>query len=242
MAFLMKDTVKLGAGVRMIAHRGVSGLERENTNAAFVAAGNRSYYGVETDVHRTADGQFIIIHDDTTDRVAGIGCTVEETDFDTLRALRMTDLEGNPRGDLMFPSLAEYIIICKKYDKEAVLELKNHFEPKDIEAIIAIIREIGWLERTIFISFDLPNMLCIREKLPEQRAQYLVCEFGDDLLDILTKNHLDLDIHYKAISAEQVNACHEAGIVVNVWTVDDPAEGERLAGYGVDYITSNILE
>lgn len=238
----MKDTIKLGAGVRMIAHRGVSGLERENTNAAFVAAGNRSYYGVETDVHRTADGKFIVIHDDTTDRVAGISCTVEETDFDTLRALRVTDLDGNPRGDLMFPSLSEYINICKKYDKEAVLELKNHFEPKDIEEIISIIREIGWLERTIFISFDLPNMLCIREKLPEQRAQYLVSVFGDDLIDILTKNHLDLDIKYSAISAEQVKACHDNGIVVNVWTVNEYEDGKRLAEYGVDFITTNILE
>ena len=238
----MKDTIKLGAGVRMIAHRGVSGLERENTNAAFVAAGNRSYYGVETDVHRTADGKFIVIHDDTTDRVAGISCTVEETDFDTLRALRVTDLDGNPRGDLMFPSLAEYINICKKYDKEAVLELKNHFEPKDIEEIISIIREIGWLERTIFISFDLPNMLCIREKLPQQRAQYLVSVFGDDLIDILTKNHLGLDIKYSAISAEQVKACHDNGIVVNVWTVNEYEDGKRLAEYGVDFITTNILE
>lgn len=238
----MKDTIKLGAGVRMIAHRGVSGLERENTNAAFVAAGNRSYYGVETDVHRTADGKFIVIHDDTTDRVAGISCTVEETDFDTLRALRVTDLDGNPRGDLMFPSLSEYICICKKYDKEAVLELKNHFEPKDIEEIISIIREIGWLERTIFISFDLPNMLCIREKLPQQRAQYLVSVFGDDLIDILTKNHLDLDIKYSAISAEQVKACHDNGIVVNVWTVNEYEDGKRLAEYGVDFITTNILE
>ena len=167
----MKDTIKLGAPVRMIAHRGVCGLERENTCAAFVAAGNRSYYGVETDVHRTADGKFIVIHDDTTDRVTGISCTVEETDFDTLRALRVKDLDGSFRGDLLFPSLEEYIKICKKYEKEAVLELKNHFEPKDIEAIIAIIRDLGWLERTTFISFDLPNMLCIREKLPQQQAQ-----------------------------------------------------------------------
>lgn len=238
----MKDTIKLGAPVRMIAHRGVCGLERENTCAAFVAAGNRSYYGVETDVHRTADGKFIIIHDDTTERVTGISCTVEETDFDTLRALRVKDLDGSFRGDLQFPSLEEYIRICKKYDKEAVLELKNHFEPKDIEAIIAIIREIGWLERTTFISFDLPNMLCIREMLPDQKAQYLVETFGDDLLDILTKNQLDLDIDYQGISAEQVKACHDAGILVNVWTVNDPEDGKRLAQYGVDFITSNILE
>ena len=49
------DTIKINRGnTRMIAHRGVSGLETENSIPAFVAAGNRSYYGVETvDVLRT---------------------------------------------------------------------------------------------------------------------------------------------------------------------------------------------
>ena len=62
----MNNTIKLEnkGNVRMVAHRGVSGLEKENTNAAFVAAGNRSYYGIETDVHLTADNRFILIHDD----------------------------------------------------------------------------------------------------------------------------------------------------------------------------------
>ena len=48
-------------GKKMIAHRGVSAMETENSNAAFVAAGNRTYWGIETDVHRTKDGKFIII-------------------------------------------------------------------------------------------------------------------------------------------------------------------------------------
>ncbi len=50
---------------QMIAHRGLSGIETENTAAAFVAAGQHPYFGIETDVHRTRDGQFVIIHDDT---------------------------------------------------------------------------------------------------------------------------------------------------------------------------------
>ena len=239
----MQDTIHVNLpGVRMVAHRGVSGLERENTCAAFVAAGNRSYFGVETDIHRTADGRYIVFHDDNLVRLLGDERVVEEMRFDELRALRLTDLDGNARGDLLLPTLAEYVNICKKYDKDCVLEVKNHFEPEDIDNVIAIIRGIGWLERTIFISFDLPNMLCIREKLPQQRAQYLVSTFGDDLLSILTQNHLDLDIKYSSLSAEQVRACHEAGIKVNVWTVNEAADAERLAGYGVDFITSNILE
>ena len=239
----MQDTIRVKlSGVRMVAHRGVSGLERENTCAAFVAAGNRSYFGVETDIHRTADGQYIVFHDDNLARLLGDERVVEEMRFDELRALRLTDLDGNVRGDLLLPTLTEYVNICKKYDKDCVLEIKNHFEPEDIDNVIAIIRGIGWLERTIFISFDLPNMLCIRERLPQQRAQYLVSSFGDDLLSILTENHLDLDIKYSSLSAEQVRACHEAGIEVNVWTVNEAADAERLAGYGVDFITSNILE
>ncbi len=239
----MQDTIHVNLpGVKMVAHRGVSGLERENTCAAFVAAGNRSYFGVETDIHRTADGRYIVFHDDNLTRLLGDGRVVEEMRFDELRALRLTDLDGNARGDLLLPTLEEYVHICKKYDKDCVLEIKNHFEPEDIDNVIAIIRGIGWLERTIFISFDLPNMICIRERLPQQRAQYLVSTFGEDLLPILTANHLDLDIKYSSITAEQVRACHEAGIEVNVWTVNEAADADRLAGYGVDYITTNILE
>lgn len=50
------DSIKLDTRTaKMIAHRGLSGIEKENTNAAFIAAGNRSYFGIETDVHKTVD-------------------------------------------------------------------------------------------------------------------------------------------------------------------------------------------
>ena len=240
----MNDTLKLnGNKPKMIAHRGMSGIELENTCSAFVAAGNRSYFGIETDVHRTADGQFIIIHDDNTKRVAGDEMIVEKTYYETLRAIRLVDKDGaKGRRDLLMPSLREYICICKKYEKIAVLELKNHFRPADIDSIIAIIREEDYLENTIFISFDLPNMICIRERLPEQKAQFLISEYTDWLLDTLQKEKLDLDIKYVALTKERVDALHAAGIEVNCWTVDTLEDAQRMTEYGVDYITSNIVE
>lgn len=239
----MREPIRLrAAGARMIAHRGLSGVERENTCAAFVAAGNRSYYGIETDIHRTADGRYIVIHDDDARRVAGVSLRIEETDFDTLRAVRMNDLSGDPRADLMFPSLEEYIRICRQYGKTSVLEIKNHFEPEDIENVIAIIRELGWLEHTVFISFDLPNMICIREKLPGQAAQYLTETFDDGLLDVLKAYRLNLDIDHRAVTPQNVAQCHACGIEVNVWTVDTEEDARRALACGVDYITSNILE
>ncbi len=239
----MKDTIKANLPhIKMIAHRGVSGLELENTNAAFVAAGNRSYWGIETDVHRTKDGHFLVIHDDCTERVAGVNLVVEETEFAALRALRLNDLDGHPRGDLMFPTLAEYITICKKYDKEAVLELKNRFAPEDIGRIVGIIRYCGWLERTVFISFSYDNCVNVRNLLPDQRIQYLRSEFQEDTLDKLLAYRFDLDIGWMGVNEEQVKRCIAHGIHVNCWICDEVDVAHRLADWGVEYLTTNILE
>ena len=240
----MNTTLRLNdSNVLMVAHRGLSGLELENTASAFVAAGNRSYFGIETDVHRTADGQYICFHDDTTKRVALDDMIVEKTYFETLRSIRLADKDGQKgRRDLIMPSLEEYICICKKYDKTAVLELKNHFAPEHIDEIVEIIRGCGWLERTVFISFDLPNMICIRERLPEQPAQFLISQFTDWLVDTLKKYSLDLDIRYTALDAEKVKMVHDIGQKVNVWTVDSLDDAHRMVEYGVDFITSNIIE
>ena len=75
----------------MVAHRGVSGLERENTVAAFLAAGNRSYYGMETDIYRTNDGNFILNHDGNLMRIAGENLKVEEASYETLRRITLDD-------------------------------------------------------------------------------------------------------------------------------------------------------
>lgn len=239
----MKETLKmLSNKPKMIAHRGLSGLERENTCAAFVAAGNRSYYGIETDIHRTKDGQYIVYHDDNLVRLLGDERVVEEMNFDELRALRLKDHDEIVREDLVLPSLVEYIRICKKYDKESVLEIKNHFEPEDIDNVIEIIRAEGWLERTIFISFDLPNCLCLREKLPEQRVQYLVKVCDEEVLKVLKEKKLDLDMYYGNCTKEICDACHEFGAVVNVWTVNDLEAAYKAVLAGVDFITTNFIE
>lgn len=239
----MKETLKmLSNQPKMVAHRGLSGLERENTCAAFVAAGNRSYYGIETDIHRTKDGQYIVYHDDNLVRLLGDERIVEEMTFEELRKLRLKDHDEIVREDLVLPSLVEYIRICKKYDKESVLEIKNHFEPEDIDNVIEIIRAEGWLERTIFISFDLPNCLCLREKLPEQRVQYLVKECTEEVLAVLKEKKLDLDMYYRNCTKEICDACHEMGAVVNVWTVNDLEAAYMAVLAGVDFITTNFIE
>ena len=85
-------------------------------------------------------------------------------------------------------------------------------------------------------------MICIRERLPEQSAQFLISEHTEWLVDTLIKHRLDLDIRHTAVSKELVDQLHEAGLKVNVWTVDTIEDAQRVIDCGVDFITSNILE
>ncbi|MBR3015604.1 MAG: hypothetical protein IKH57_00725 [Clostridia bacterium] len=240
------DTLRLSAPKpRMIAHRGLSGIEMENTCSAFVAAGNRSYFGIETDVHVTADGGFIIIHDDSTKRVAIDALQVEESTFETLRSLRLCDRDGKRgRKDLGLPSLKEYTQICKKYEKVSVLELKNPMQPEQIDRIIEAVREEGWLDQTIFISFALSNMIHVRQALPQQKAQYLISGQHDwqEILDTLRQYDLGLDIDHRILTEQMVKDVHQLGKELNVWTVNRLEDAQRLARWGVDYITTNIIE
>ncbi len=238
------NTIKFNSGnTRVVAHRGLSGIEKENTNAAFIAAGNRSYYGIETDVHRTLDGKFVCIHDDTTGRVAVDDMVVEETTFDTLRRIILADKDGvKGREDLKIPTLKEYISTCKRYEKIAVLELKNDFEKDDISKICDEINELDYLDGVIFISFSFDNLVKLRELYPEQAVQFLVDDYTDELVEALKEHKFDLDIYYKELTEERISLLHANGIKVNCWTCDDKQAGEDLAGWGIDFITSNILE
>ena len=227
----------------MIAHRGVSGLERENTCPAFIAAGVKSYFGIETDVHVTKDGKYIIFHDDDLKRLLSADVRVEETDFDVLRSYRMKDTDGETcRGDLFLPSLEEYVSICRKYGKIAVLELKNRMEERHIVNIAGIIKEAGWFDNTVFISFAGQNLVDLRRNFKNASAQYLFNGATEENLRFMTEYSLDADIEAKKLTAEYADMLHSAGIKINCWTVNDIDSATALRDMGVDYITTNILE
>lgn len=243
------DTVKFSKGnVKTVAHRGVSGLETENTLAAFIAAGNRSHYGVECDIHVTSDGKIIVIHDEKTGRVALTDINVEKSTFDEVRSVKLRNMyKGGPesletRGDLIIPTLKEYVSVCKKYGKKCVIELKNRFEAKYITQVIDEINELDYLDGVIFISFSFENMVDLRRLLPNQPLQFLVGQFTEGLVKKLDEYSLDLDIYYESLDKEKVDLVHSHGHLINCWTVDSKEKAEELVDMGVDFITSNILE
>ena len=227
----------------VVAHRGLSGIEKENTCSAFVAAGNRSYWGIETDVRRTADGRIVVNHDKTLLRVSGEDVLVEESDLSVLQRVVLFDVDGtHDRADLVPCTLENYISICKKYEKHCVLELKSDFTDEEIEKIVNIFKSYDYLRHVTFIAFGYENLLKLRRIEPTQSAQFLFKVFTDEIMENVKRDKLDVDVYYKALTKEIVDELHAAGIVINCWTVDDKEVGECLAAWGVDQITTNILE
>ena len=240
------NTIKFEAKNKplMVAHRGSCSLETENTVAAFVAAGNRSYHAIECDVMKTADGKYIVCHNNDTAYVAGDRLVIAESSFDTLRGLKLLNVpqtKVKDRNDLRLASLEEYIMICKQYEKHAFLEIKFDATEEEITEICNTVKHFDYLDRVTFLGNTEP-LIRLRKLYPEQSAQLLAWELTDEFLDTMVKYRLDFGVCHKKLTKEQLDLMHGKGIKVNVWVVNDVETAQRLADWGVDFISSNILE
>lgn len=238
------DTFKINKRkTKMIAHRGLSSFERENTMLAFIAAGNRSYYGIECDLHKTKDGIFVIIHDDTTKRLSPIDKIIANCTYEELLKINLYDIVDNkPKPYLIIPTLVNYLDTCLKYRKHAFIEFKGLFQPEDLEKVINIASSRNYINKTTFISFTIENLLHVKAIDNNIKCQFLTTKFDDNLLQVLLKYQIDLDILYEAVTKQTVKEIHNHNLQINTWTVNDPIIAEKLAHWGVDFITTDILE
>lgn len=238
------DTIKFEKGsAKIVAHRGLSGLETENTAAAFIAACQRSYFGLETDIHFTKDGHYICCHDSNLERVSGKNVVIEEMTLEELSKVRLYERgTTEERSYLSIPLLTDYINICKKYGKVCVAEIKGLMSEEHLKNIADIFAKCDMLENTIFIAFDFDNLKILRSILPNQKMQYLTGRTDEEIITLLKKYNLDIDVYHESLTEDVVKNIHDNGIEINCWTVDNKERAQLLASWGVDFISSNILE
>ena len=93
-----------------------------------------------------------------------------------------------------------------------------------------------------FISFSYENLKKIRAVYPEASVQFLFSELTDEIKEKVKRDRFDVDAYFKTLNKEVIDEFHAAGLLVNCWTVDNSEDGEKLAAWGVDFITSNIME
>ncbi|HOI46171.1 MAG TPA: glycerophosphodiester phosphodiesterase family protein [Bacilli bacterium] len=237
------ESIKAGhKHVQMIAHRGLSGLEVENTYPAFLAAANRSFYGIECDVRKTKDKKFVTFHDADLKRLGGIEKKVREMTFAELLNVPLKSRFSSGDSYSRICLFEDYLDICKRYHKVAIIELKDRFLIRDITKILKLIEKKEMMHMVKLITFHPIHLKLIRDLNLHIEVQYLVEKYQDSVLFHCQKFHTDVSMYYRNVSKDMIDLFHSLNIKVATWTIDNPVDALMMMDWGVDYITSNILE
>ena len=101
----------------------------------------------------------------------------------------------------------------------------------------------SFFDKSLIICFTYNIVLYIKEKYPTMRIQYLLgMLYTKEVIEDCLQRKISIDLRHDLITKELVDAFHENGLEVNAWTGDDDETRRRLEEWGVDYLTTNILE
>jgi glycerophosphoryl diester phosphodiesterase len=212
----------------VIAHRGASSIVLENSLAAFRAAAGQGADGVELDIHATLDGEIVVHHDPSV-----MGLPIAQTRAKDLAAVRLAN--GEP-----LPTLAQAL--------DVLAGLKVFVEVKGLDA-----RWDGRFFETLdhgpnpsgyaIHSFIAPILHRLGEERPALPRGILTEEAPPDLRQTLDAAMAQTLWPERSLAnGRLVAAVHELGARIIVWTVDSPADMQRLVGWGVDGICTNHPE
>ena len=199
-------------------HRGNPSEYPENTLASFRSAIELGVDMIECDVHLSADGELVVIHDHTLQRTTdGTGLVVQRS----LAELRRLDAGNGER----LPVLAEVCALAR--DRVGLcIEIKQIPIPYPglEERLVGLLRELDMVKQTAVISFDHRAVRRLKDLEPRLMTGVLEGARPIDPAGLLRRAVADIYApHYGAMDPELVEEVHAAGGVVGVWTVDDAA-------------------
>jgi len=216
--------------VEIIGHRGSPREFRENTLQSFARAFSDGADGIELDVHGTRDGAVVVHHDPATNSRPGDSGPVAVIGEATLASLRSVDVAGQP-----IPTLDE--VLERVPDRATVyIEVKA---PAIELAVITTIR--SGKRRCAVHSFDHRVARRVQELAPELAVGILQTSYPIDPPRAMRDAHArDLWQQWELLDTDLIHRVHDDGGRVIAWTVNDPAVAERLNGWGIDGICTDL--
>jgi glycerophosphoryl diester phosphodiesterase len=209
-----------------IAHRGEPLLQRENTLGAFAAALGLGADWVEIDLRRTRDGEIVVLHDQTLERLWGVDASVGDLDWPEVA--RIGD------GDVRIPSFRQVL--------EAVpVPLMVDFTRREVVAgALRQVRDADALDRALFVTGNVAALRQLRARSGEARIGLTWTDGEEPPLDLLDELGAEYwNPWFGVLSEAGVAAVHEADRLVSTWTVDEAADMERVVAWGADAVVSN---
>lgn len=220
-----------------IGHRGAKAHVAENTLASFQQALNLGADGIELDVHVSADGELVVIHDFTVDRTTNGTGEVHKLTVAELKQLKV-------EGSHIIPTLDEVMYAVGK--KCLVnIEMKGRHTAQPVsEFVDRYVKEKSYSYADFIVSSfqreELQNIsrlnpyiqLGILTQASVKQAMQWAEEFSAKAIHP----------HFSLLTESNVKKAKEAGLKIYTWTVNEQEDIDRVKAYGVDGIISDYPE
>ena len=204
------------------AHRGASAYAPENTLEAFRLAAEQKADGVELDVQLSKDGELVVIHDETIDRVSDGSGYVRDYTLEELKRFHFNRLHPE-YADARIPTLAEVYELLKPTGLEINVEIKTgiYFYPGIEEKLFRLEQALGMQGKIIYSSFNHYSVMKMREYDPKAKTGLLYADGFQDVPGYAAG--LGADALHPALYNLQyegfLKACREKKLLLHVWTV-----------------------
>jgi glycerophosphoryl diester phosphodiesterase len=226
----------------VIAHRGASSEAPENTLAAFSRGLEIGADGFEFDVHMSKDGELVVIHDETVARTTSGSGWVRDMTLSELKAL-----DAGSWFDLRFkgekiPTLRQVLELIADRSKLINIELKSGIViyPLIERKVIEVLGEFNVLDKAIISSFNHYSLRIVKEVESKVKTGILYMEGLVEPWIYARRVPADcLHPAFYLIMPEIVRSAHDAGMFVNVWTVDKADDMKKMVVSGVDAVITN---
>ncbi len=242
--------------VQRIAHRGGSLLAPENTMAAFRNALTMPVDAVELDVQMSRDGQLIVFHDATVDRVTDGEGNILDLDFAYLRSLNAAAHfpGGWPQAE-QIPTLREVLALAKGRVHVSIeiklAERDNAYwrYPKIVEAVVREVRAAKMMDKVQIISFDWQTLNNLRKVEPSLMtganvSRELWSPEDSNAVENLCKrvtaigcNWINMD--RKLFTTDMLPVIRANRLKLGLWTVNSRDELRLQIANGVDSLTTD---
>ena len=225
---------------RYVAHRGGGSLAPENTLGAMRKGAAMGFRGVEFDVMLAGDGTPVVIHDETVDRTTNGKGQVSRMTYAELSRFQTGNSEK-------IPTYADTVRLCRELGLWANVEIKpaKGHERATGEAVARMTRELwkGAPIAPLLSSFSPEALAAAQETAPELLRGGLCDKLPEDWRATLKElGCATVHCNYKWLDRDQAAAIHKEGYGIAVWTVNEPADAQRLLEIGADCIITDALD
>ena len=224
-------------------HRGAASCAPENTLESFALAESQGADGIELDIQLSRDGQIVVCHDETLDRVSSGSGNVKDHTLAELKALEFN--KTHPEyAHARIPTLQEVYELVRPTRMLINVELKTGVYHYDgiVDKVLELTAAEGMEDRVIYSSFNHYSLVELKKKNPAVRTGLL---YSDQAIDVHTyaRKVVGADALHPALYHMQdlayVKKAHALGLATRVWTVDEELYIKMLLQMGVEGIITN---